>query len=282
MNFIFAKKFLFRPYMSEWTWPNGAENPSDWEKVTFKSSTGAQLTGLYSGSDGSSSGVIVCGHPMHPLAKGYFLKYGHATWLKQAGYDVFLFDFNGFGESEHKNFDFPSDIMAAVMQASYLSGREKVGYLGVSFGASWAISAMRYDHNIESAFLECPFPSLEVFCTNDPKACYALKVIRHIKPSSVKLLWPIMNANEVSGVKRIQLVYGKKDDITTPETGKRFMQYFDMEENYQSQQVDWFSFPTIAVDMNILPNTFHAKGYSSPSYFNLLTGFFSKSQSKAV
>src|SRR5699024_1993413 len=150
-----------------------------------------------------------------------------------------------------------------VRQASRISGRKKVGYLGVSFGASWGISAMRHSHNIESAFLECPFASLEEFCTNNHKACYALKIIRYIKPSKFKNLYPVVNANEVSGVKRIQLVYGKKDRITSPKTGERFMQNLDIEENYQSKQVSWFLFPTIAVDMKILPNTVHAKGYLS-------------------
>ena len=41
----------------------------------------------------------MCAHPMGVEAKGYYLKHGHGMALRQGGFNVLLFDFNGFGES---------------------------------------------------------------------------------------------------------------------------------------------------------------------------------------
>jgi len=273
MNSTMLKKIFFNPYMREWSWPECTQKPSAWKKITFQSKTGAKLNGLYSRSNTSSKRVIVCGHPMHPLAKGYFLRYGHAAVLKEAGYDVFLFDFNGFGESENGSFDFPKDVLAATVKASEISGT-RVGYLGISFGASWGISAMKYDHPVQAAFLECPFTSLEEFWINYPSAYVALKAIRWNNPSLYNRLHPIVNALNTQQVQSIRMVYGEDDKTTPAEMGRRFMNSFNTEQSYRCASVDWFTLPKIEVDMKILPDVKHAKGNLHDQYFTHLTSFF--------
>lgn len=277
MNSTLFKKICFGAYMGTWSWPECNEDPSDWESLRFQSMSGAWLTGIYSKSDQESKGTIVCGHPMDPLAKGYFLKYGHSMALKKAGYDVFLFDFNGFGVSENGTFDFPKDVIAAVKTASDISGRKSVGYMGISFGASWAISAMKQAHTIEAAFLECPFTSLERFCRKNPKACYAIKTLRYLKPSLFRNINPLINAHKARSVKHIKLIYNLNDNLTPPVVGNKFLSHFNIEENYKTDQVSWFTIPTIDGEIEVLPGGGHGRGHTNPEYFNLLTRFFDRS-----
>lgn len=271
------KRTIFKSGRDKWCWPNCTEESSQWKRTTFLNSIGASLTGLYSPAVNHSKGVIVCGHPMHPLAKGYYLKSGHAGFLKSAGYDVFLFDFNGFGESDDVSLDFAGDILAAAKEASRISGKKKVGYYGVSFGAAWCICAMKNRHNIESAFLERPFTTLEEFCREDLKSCLILKMLKYLNPKMLNGLNPINHAFDVAGVNRIQLVYAEGDRRTPPVTGEKFLKNFDIENNYKSEQVSWFRLPTVDVDIKILPKSPVRRDKVDADYFNFLADFFDRS-----
>lgn len=271
------KKIFFKPYMKAWRWPSCKENQSDWHQVIFQSETGAKLVGIISRTKQQRNGIVVCGHPMHSLAKGYFLKYGHTHVLKKAGFDVMLFDFNGFGESEMGNFDFPKDILAATNFASELTGSKQVEYLGISFGASWAISAMMYEnHHIRSAILECPFTTLEEFWIRYPSAFLVLKLMRLLNSRLHKRLHPIQNATRIKEVENLLLIYGNKDKITPPSMGKRFLENFPIEKNYVTENVNWFKFPVLNAELKILEKVTHAKANRSPDYFNAIESFFNK------
>lgn len=270
------KKVFFKPYMIEWRWPSCNEEQTNWQNITFQSETGAKLAGLFSEAKQSTRGIVVCGHPMHPLAKGYFLKYGHAQALRRAGFDVFLFDFNGFGESEMGNFDFPKDILAATNFASELKVRN-VGYLGISFGASWAISAMMYEkHHIKTVVLECPFTTLEEFWLRYPIAFLVLKLTKAFKPGLYRRLYPILNASRIEKLENLLLIYGDNDKITPPDLGKRFLENLPIEKNYVTENLNWFKFHELKADLKILEKVTHAKGSRSPGYFKIINTFFNK------
>lgn len=274
MTANYLRNVLTHSYSKDWEWPECREKSEEWEKVIYKGPSGNRLAGIYSSTTNNSKGVIVCGHPMHVLAKGYFLKNGHATFLKNAGYDVFLFDFNGFGESECCTLDYPGDVLASANIARSLAGNSNVGYLGVSFGAAWAISAMKHSHDIRFAFLESPFASFLQFYQSFVDAGLSLRIMKYIRPSLFRNLHPILNACEVQGVKKLKFVFGESDRIVPPETGQRFLSYLNIEENYRSKQVKWFTIPTINAEMKILPTRLHAKGYEHPEYFHLVEDFF--------
>jgi pimeloyl-ACP methyl ester carboxylesterase len=63
-------------------------------------------------------------------AKGFWLKQGHAALFRGAGYNVFAFDANGFGESEPSTFDYPGDILSAGLWAQARTPSLREGLAG--------------------------------------------------------------------------------------------------------------------------------------------------------
>src|SRR6476469_9428 len=103
-----GKKLFFGRFQKKWRWPDSVPE-TDWERVTFPSATGVRLAGVFGAARGEHpEGAVVLAHPMGTAAKGFWLKQGHGDLLRNAGFHVLAFDFNGFGESESVNFDYPS------------------------------------------------------------------------------------------------------------------------------------------------------------------------------
>lgn len=76
------------------------------------------------------------------------------------------------------------------------------------------------------------------------------------------------------GVSRIQLVYKQGDRRTPPETGDKFLKLFNVETNYQTEQVRWCRLPTIDVNVEILPKQGVSTGIKAGQYFRNVAGFF--------
>jgi hypothetical protein len=89
---------LLGRYAVRWHWPPGVDL-AQWDRISFESGSGAKLAGLYASATIESKGVVVCAHPLRRDAKGYFMSTGRAKMLRRNGYDVLLFDFNGFSSS---------------------------------------------------------------------------------------------------------------------------------------------------------------------------------------
>jgi uncharacterized protein len=93
------KKPFFGRFMRPWRWPNGIAS-DEWSHAQVNSRSGSRLKVLVALTNSvSPRGVVVCVHPMGLAAKGFWLRYRHAARLREAGFHVVTFDFNGFGES---------------------------------------------------------------------------------------------------------------------------------------------------------------------------------------
>lgn len=219
---LLKQPFFGRYGAKPWRWP---ENVADggWERVRFTSASGAELGGLLGrgAGPGPRAGVVLA-HPMGAAAKGFFLKNGVADMLLRARLDVLLFDFNGFGESETGNFDYPADVIAA---GEYLKARcetTEVGALGVSFGAAWiACAASRPEHPFSSAVLDSPFARLEEYWSRYPFANIVLRAISLAQPELAKSLRPVERITELHGLRSALLVYGSADEVTPVSVGER-------------------------------------------------------------
>lgn len=140
-----------------WAWPDGGDAPSAWEPVQIPKPHGASLAGLWGRADGDPKATIVCAHPFKRSAKGFFLKPGVAQALRQSGYNVLLFDFGGFGESDLRSVLFPQDVLAAGEAAAQLGG-VPVGFLGVCFGGVYGTCAFSApEHVYRAAVLDSPY-----------------------------------------------------------------------------------------------------------------------------
>jgi pimeloyl-ACP methyl ester carboxylesterase len=198
-------------------------------------------------------------------AKGFFLKRGHADMLRTRGYNVLLFDFNGFGESEEGGFSYPDDLVSAARAAQAEWPGARVGVLGLSFGAGWAICALsRPDPGFQVLVAECPFTTLDEFWIRHRGAYLALQVFNRIMPGIAANLRPIAHIGAARTPMRLMLVYGSHDDVTPPSMGARF--------------VEACTLPASSVEMWISPLGEHTKILPADPglYEERVVGFFDR------
>lgn len=217
------RKPFFGRFEVPWTWPDAADQRS-WERVHFSNPSGGTLHGLWGAVQGAAIGTLVLAHPMGKAAKGFWLKQGHASLFRQAGFNVLLFDSNGFGESPATSFDYPADILAAGMWAQAKTPNLGVGLVGASFGAGWGLCAMaREGSPYRLAVLEAAFTTLPEFWKHYPVAHAALRLSQMLWPSLERGLRPEAEASKVVGHPAVLLLYGDADRYTPPDYGHRLV-----------------------------------------------------------
>ena len=215
-----GKKLFFGRFQKTWRWP--ADVPRErWERVQFKARSGARLSAVFGAAEGDrGGGAIVMAHPMGVAAKGFWLKHGHADLLRRNGFDVLAFDFNGFGESESADFDYPGDAVAAGEYLRDRVGHEAIGVVGSSFGAGYALCAMeRPDHPYRAAVLEAPFPSLPYYWRPYRIPSLLLRASQVVYPRFERELRPIRAAAEVKSHPGVLLVHGDADQVCPVSVG---------------------------------------------------------------
>jgi pimeloyl-ACP methyl ester carboxylesterase len=186
------KKPFFGRFMRPWRWPADVAQEG-WQRVEIDSRSGSRLQALVARSPAATPrGVVVCAHPMGLAAKGFWLRYGHAARLLQAGFHVVAFDFNGFGESPSTNFDYPGDVLSVGRWAQREFAGLALHALTASFGAINTLSAVaESDFPFQRVVAEgCP-PSLPEFWKAYPFAHAVLQVGRRFNPASERRLRPV-------------------------------------------------------------------------------------------
>lgn len=220
-------KILRKPFFGRfevpWEWPNNSQ-PHDWEKISFKNPGNAKLAGLWGPARGEALATLVLAHPMGKSAKGFWLRYGHAELFRNAGYNVLLFDANGFGESEAVSFDYPADVLAAGQYAQQRRPQLAVGLVGASFGAGWGLCSMaREGSPFKAAIFEAAFPTLPDFWKHYPVAHAVLKFSKAVTPWIEKGLRPELEATRLVNHPAVLLLYGDADIYTPPVHGERLL-----------------------------------------------------------
>lgn len=113
------------------------------EEVFFKTRDGLRLHGWWLNSDGPKKANIIF---VHGNAQNITAHIASVAWLTKKGFDVFLFDYRGYGLSQGStNIDgVISDTMDAIEYGSARSLKENkpVFVLGQSLGASLSIYAV--------------------------------------------------------------------------------------------------------------------------------------------
>lgn len=243
---------FFGRYRRPWSFPI-AESPGDWRGVTFASGSGARLAGLFGASRVEPAcGNVLLAHPMGADAKGFFLKDGHARFLRDSGFNVLLFDFNGFGESEEGNFSYIEDILAAGRELERLAPRLPAAVVGVSFGGAWALCALsREAHGFSVAVIEGAFTTLMEYWQRFPVARVVLRALSALLPQLERSLRPIAQIRAVRDLRRMLLLYGESDRWTPTDMGQRLFEACPLAE---SDRFLWK-----------LPQTKHTQGFAAAS-----------------
>lgn len=120
-----------------------SERGLGYEEVAFRSNDGTMLTGWFVPAHGKRHGTVAYFHGNNKNIAGH-LRY--VEWLPSHGYDVFLFDYRGYGKSEGKptSGGVHEDCTAAL---NYLRGRQDVAMgriivMGQSLGGNCALRAL--------------------------------------------------------------------------------------------------------------------------------------------
>jgi Serine aminopeptidase, S33 len=218
------KKPFFGNYMVKWKNPLAEEEKKEWEEIFVKSNTGATLTCLYAKAKSDSvKATIVLAHPMGKEAKGYFLKHGYTNLLRNNGFNVLVFDINGFGESGIGNFSFFEDIIAVSIKAKSITPHLPIGYHGISLGGQMATIAFTdIAHQYNFAIIESAATSLQEFWKKFPTAFYVLKLMYLFVPKYAKKISMIDRIAEVKKLQSILFIYLKTDTWVPFEMGERF------------------------------------------------------------
>jgi alpha-beta hydrolase superfamily lysophospholipase len=217
---IFKKPFFGR-YVKPWRWPEDSDQ-SQWRRLSIASESGASISALLASAYlPQAKGAVLMAHPMGVAAKGFWMKYGHAELLRQAGYHVMVFDLNGFGESSSTNMDFPLDVLAAgqALQAQYPD--LPVAVVGASMGAAMSLCAMAQpDHPFKAAVLEAAFPTLLHFWSRYPIPKLGIQLSKLVYPAGERRLRPIHAAERLVGSPSMLMIYGDADEFTPVRDGQ--------------------------------------------------------------
>ena len=222
-NLVFKvfKKPFFGRFQVPWRWPDNAEQ-SQWRRINLNSQSGANISALLSRCEGKAKGAVLLAHPMGASAKGFWIRYGHAQLLRDAGYHVMVFDLNGFGESSSTNMDYPLDVLAAGQYLNKLFPKLNVAVMGASMGGSMSVCAMSdASHPFKAAVIESAFPTLLHFWSRYPLPSLALKLSKIFYPPGERKLRPVLAAENLKGQPSMLLIYGSGDVFTPPKDGQQ-------------------------------------------------------------
>jgi pimeloyl-ACP methyl ester carboxylesterase len=219
-----GKKVFFGRFQKRWRWPEGIAE-SDWERVAFRRGNGPRLAAVFGAARGEAAGAAVLAHPMGVAAKGFWLKQGHGELLRRNGFHVLAFDFNGFGESESDDFDYPNDLIAA---GEYLRDRVAplpLAVVGCSFGAGYAVCAMAKEAQpFRAAVLEAAFPSLPFYWRSYPIPRLFLRASQVVYPRFERELRPIGAAPNLKGNPHVLLIHGDIDSVSPASVGAQLQE----------------------------------------------------------
>lgn len=133
--------YFYKPSQIAYTTPE--EQGLKHEEVSFTSADGTRLRGWFIPAQGQRRGTIAYFHGNSKNISGH-LRY--VQWLPARGYDVFLFDYRGYGDSagSPNPRGVHDDCLAAL---AYLRTRPDVAQdrlivLGQSLGGNYALSAV--------------------------------------------------------------------------------------------------------------------------------------------
>ncbi|WP_324733701.1 alpha/beta hydrolase family protein [Pseudomonas paeninsulae] len=221
---LFKKPFFGR-FVRPWRWPDSVDQ-SHWQRLSVDSQSGAIIAALLAPAHTpQAKGAVLMSHPMGVVAKGFWMKYGHAELLRQAGYHVMVFDLNGFGESTSTTMDYPLDVLAAgqALQARYPD--LPVAVLGASMGAAMSVCAMAQpEHPFKAAVLESAFPTLLHFWSRYPIPKLGIQFSKILYPAGERSLRPTHAAEHLVGSPGLLMIYGDDDEFTPIKDGELLWQ----------------------------------------------------------
>lgn len=224
----FFKKPFFGRFSKPWRWPESVDQ-AQWTRLNIASQSGARIAALLAAAHTpNAKGAILMVHPMGTIAKGFWMKYGHAEMLREAGYHIMVFDLNGFGESTSTTMDFPLDVLAAGQALERYYPGLPIAVFGSSMGAAMSVCAMaQTTHPFKAAVLESAFPTLLHFWSRYPIPKLGIQLSKLIYPAGELRLRPTEAAQNLVGNPTTLLIYSDADEFTPVKDGRLLWEALD-------------------------------------------------------
>ncbi len=181
---------------------------------------------IHKKTEGISKGTVILAHPYLSEAKLFYLRRGHAQMYLSLGFDVFLFDFNGFGESPFLNFDYEEDLMIVAKFAKAHNPSLPVFGHGISFGASHTLTYATWKTNVfEKIIIEnCLDSNLSYYRKRNKKLHFLMLGLMKVFPAVNKNNDYTKSIRNLKHISDILFIYNTEDDLTTIAMGEQLLQ----------------------------------------------------------
>ncbi len=213
-NLISCSSLFFYP--DKRYYPNPLIDVIEKKDVYFESKDGIRLHGWYIFSKREKpKGVVV---HFHGNAENISTYIGYVYWLLEDGYDVFMFDYRGYGKSEGKpSFKGIHEDGLSAIEKAYEIGRSKNLILfGQSLGGAVSIyctANSEYKDSIKALIVDSPFADYRLIVRDRLRSFFLLY------PFSLFVPWffdnyysPLKWVEEVKPVPII-FIHGKEDSV---------------------------------------------------------------------
>ena len=199
-----------------------------YEEVFFPSRDGTSLGGWFIPAVGEAKGTVI---HFHGNAQNMSAHFGFVSWLPAQGFNLFVFDYRGYGTSAGKaNRDgVHEDSLAAL---DYIAARPGIDHnrllvLGQSLGGANAIAALgsRLHPGIRAVVIESTFSSYREIVKDKVGAIPLLSLLR-TPLSTILLSDRYAPADAVAGIAPTPLViiHGTADEVVPYSHGKRLFE----------------------------------------------------------
>lgn len=130
---------LFHPDTVTYSTPD--EQNLSFETCAFESADGTRLHGWWITPSAPSKGLIVLAHGNAENLSSHYLGW---VWAVEAGYELFVFDYRGYGRSEAKPVSLKAAVDDVKAALGYASGRYGAPFIAVgqSLGGALLINAL--------------------------------------------------------------------------------------------------------------------------------------------
>lgn len=153
-----CESLLFHPDRQHYASP--VDFNISYSAVTFGSGDGTRLSGWWIEPPGERLGTVLVAHGNAQNLSSHFTGFG---WLARAGYEVFIFDYRGYGASQGEP-TLPGAIEDTRAALNYVlqSRSSGITVIGQSLGGALLINALAQSANgrIELAVFDSTFASL--------------------------------------------------------------------------------------------------------------------------
>lgn len=183
-----------------------------WFTKRLKSNSGSQIIIKYKYGYNSNKTIILA-HPVNKKGKFYFTNELIAILNEELGFNIVMFDFNGFGESSFGSFSFNEDIKAVIRFCKINFAYSELNYFGVSLGAQMGLVAISQEIVcFKKVLFQSIAPSITEYYSYTNKLLLPLLLIsKFFIPFYIRNISLERASKSLNNIDSILFVHSKKD-----------------------------------------------------------------------